>query len=80
MKGVVGSEDQPVSTSWETLQQTKILRAIKKNLVKKCLETLQEFGENKDDEKQFYEHFGKCLKSGIHEDSTSRTKIVEFMR
>merc|ERR1711866_42492 len=34
----------------------------------------------KDDYKKFYEQFGKCLKLGVHEDSTNRTKVAELMR
>ena len=78
VKGVVDAPDLNLNVSREILQQDRLILNIRKNLIKKILEMLKNF----DDEKYatFWDEFGPMLKIGVHSDFDNKTKLAELLR
>ncbi|WOK92645.1 heat shock protein 90-5, chloroplastic [Canna indica] len=82
VKGVVDSDDLPLNVSREILQESRIVRIMRKRLVRKTFDMIQELSEseNKEDYKKFWESFGKLLKLGCIEDSGNHKRLTPLLR
>ncbi|KAM3359300.1 heat shock protein 90-5, chloroplastic [Capsicum galapagoense] len=82
VKGVVDSNDLPLNVSREILQESRIVRIMRKRLVRKTFDMIQDLSEseNKEDYKKFWENFGKFVKLGCIEDTGNHKRITPLLR
>lgn len=81
IKGVVDSDDLPLNVSREMLQESKLLQAIKKKIIRKAIAMFQELAEEEDKSKyqEFWKHFGNSLKLGIIEDQHNKDRLSKLI-
>ncbi|KAG5545766.1 hypothetical protein RHGRI_018052 [Rhododendron griersonianum] len=82
IRGVVDSHDLPLNVSREILQESRIVRIMRKRLVRKAFDMILgiSMSENKDDYEKFWENFGKHLKLGCIEDRENHKRLAPLLR
>ncbi|XP_045828669.1 heat shock protein 90-6, mitochondrial-like [Trifolium pratense] len=82
VKGVVDSNDLPLNVSREILQESRIVRIMRKRLVRKAFDMILgiSMSDNKEDYDKFWENFGKHLKLGCIEDRENHKRIAPLLR
>jgi molecular chaperone HtpG len=76
--GVVDAPDLNLNISREILQQDNLVRNIRKNLIKRLFDLLEDMDKEKYD--QFYAEFGPVMKIGIPTDHDNRERISKLLR
>ncbi len=78
VQGVVDAPDLNLNVSREILQEDRLIRNIKKNLVKQIFSTIESMEKEKIEE--FYNEFGQALKAGIPTDYENKERIASLLR
>jgi molecular chaperone HtpG len=79
VRGVVDCVDLPLNVSREILQQNPILDRIKKNIVRRILQTLEDMKKNEFDRYvAFFKELGMIIKEGIAQDHENREQIASL--
>ncbi|MGN0866716.1 MAG: molecular chaperone HtpG [Oligosphaeraceae bacterium] len=80
LRGVVDSADLPLNVSREMLQEARTLTLIRRNIVKKTLDTLADLQKNAPERyESFYTNFGAVLKEGLREDFENGEKLQNLL-
>lgn len=81
VRGVIDSDDLPLNVSRELLQDSKLTRTIRKQVVRKVLDLLDDLATNHtEDYTKFWGHFGRVLKEGLHFEPEFADRIAKLVR
>ncbi|MDH5493529.1 MAG: molecular chaperone HtpG, partial [Myxococcales bacterium] len=79
VRGIVDSEDLPLNVSREMLQDSSIVRTMRKQVIKKSLEMIEEIAKG-DAYDAFWRAYGAVLKEGLHFEPTHRERLSKLLR
>ena len=81
VRGVVDSEDLPLSVSRENMQDSSLLKKINSVLTKRFIRFLAQKAKKKPEEfASFYEEYGAFLKEGVVTDAQHSAEVAKLLR
>lgn len=81
MRGVIDSDDLPLNVSRELLQDSRLVQAMRKQVVKKSLDLIADIAANHpEDYKTLWEQYGAILKEGLHFEPKQKDRLINLLR
>jgi len=82
IKGITDSDDLDLNVSREMLQQSKLLKAIQRKLVRKVIQMIQDLSEAEDQEpwEKFWKNYHQFVKLGITRDQSNKIRLAKLVR
>ncbi|MGN1072988.1 MAG: molecular chaperone HtpG [Bradymonadia bacterium] len=81
VKGVIDSSDLSLNISREILQKDRSISTIRKHIVKKVLDLLDDAAQNdKDKYNTFWEQYSRYIKEGAASDYDNKDRLLKLMR
>ncbi len=81
VRGVIDSEDLPLNVSRELLQDSRVVKVIRKQVVKQALDLLDEIADKRpEDYLSLWKNYGAVLKEGLHFEPELRDRLTKLMR
>lgn len=81
VRGVIDSEDLPLNVSREILQDSRLVRTMRRQVTSQTLDMLSELAvERAEDYQKFWTAFGPVLKEGLYFEPEYKDKLAKLMR
>ncbi|MEO1273029.1 MAG: molecular chaperone HtpG, partial [Myxococcota bacterium] len=80
-RGIIDSDDLPLNVSRELLQDSRITRTIRTQVIKKVLSMLEDLADEQPETYlEFWERYGVVLKEGLHFDPKYKDRLAKLLR
>ncbi|MCG8556317.1 MAG: molecular chaperone HtpG, partial [Proteobacteria bacterium] len=81
VRGLIDSEDLPLNVSRELLQDSVVVRTIRKQVVRRVLGELDKLAASKPDGYlEFWRNFGAVIKEGLHFEPEHKDRLAPLLR
>jgi molecular chaperone HtpG len=80
-RGVIDSDDLPLNVSRELLQDSRVVRTMRKQVIKKALDLLESLATDRpEDYASLWENYGQIIKEGLHYDPQHKDRLQGLVR